>query len=348
MKHLRVKRYLAFVFILLGCQDPIELDFKSTDEYLVIDGFITDAFGPHEILISKSQPFTNDEVVIFEKVQSATVTITDDLGNEILLTRTEPGTYETPGSFSGQIGRAYTLNVAFEGDLYQSTPQVIPPKSTLDSVYFEQDVRETINDDGELLVNPTVRFLCDIDYATASSYAAVTWESTYQYKTVLTQTPYDCYIDEQNRGFSSVLTNEEVNIGSVSGVSIDEPLFDIRFKSGFSLNAILYSLSEEAHNFHFQINQQRSSTGSVFDPQPFQIFGNITNTNDADQTVLGYFGAYGKEERRIFVYPSNIDAPEPFDICSRVNGPGFPPSYCFDCASFPGAFTQRPFYWEDQ
>ncbi|WP_436514910.1 DUF4249 domain-containing protein [Ekhidna sp. To15] len=344
-----MRRYLKYIFfIFVGCQEPIELDFQSTDEYLVIDGFITDDNGPHVVNISKSQPFTNDEIVIFEKVQNAVVTITDDLGNVTNLNRSEPGRYETPFFFSGQVGRSYTLTVDIEENTFQSTPQLIPTKSSFSSVYFQQSVRETITDDGVVLRNPTVEFLCDVDYATQNSYAAISWESTYEYKTVLTQTPYDCYIDGQNNGFSSVLTNESVNVVSTSEVTVGELLFDVRFKSAFSLNAILYSMSEEAHDFHFKINQQRSSTGSVFDPQPFQIFGNIRNVANSNQTVLGYFGAYGKEESRIFVYPSNVDAPEPFDICSRVGGPGFPPNYCFDCASFPGAYTQRPLYWEDQ
>ncbi len=344
-----MRRYLQYIFlIILGCQEPIELDFQSDDEYLVIDGFITDDFGPHTIKISKSQPFTNDEIVIFEKVQNAAVTITDDLGNVTNLTMSAPGSYLTSGFFIGQIGRSYTLSVDVNGETYESTPQLIPAKSSFGSVYFEQGQREVINDDGELLVNPTVKFLCDVDYASQNSYAAVTWEGTYEYKTVLTQTPYDCYVDEANRGFSSIITNEEVNVDSADKVTVGELLFDVRFKSAYSLNAILYSMNEEAHNFHFQINQQRSSTGSVFDPQPFQIFGNIRNVNDPDQTVLGYFGAYGKEESRVFVYSSNIDAPAPFDICSRVGGPGFPPSYCFDCANFPGAYIIQPSYWQDQ
>lgn len=340
--------YIYIIFIFLGCQDPIELDFQSTDEYLVIDGFITDENGPHLINISKTKPFTNDEIVIFEKVQNASVTISDNLGNENNLVELTPGVYQTLGSFSGQVGRSYTLNVELNGSTYRSSPQLIPAKSSFDSVYFRQSERETINDDGVVLKSPTVEFLSDVTYGSSESFAAVTWEGTYQYKTVLTVTPYDCYIDEQNRGFSSIFTNKEISVTASDEITVGELLFDAKFKSAYSLNAILYSMDEEAYNFHFQIDQQRTSTGSVFDPQPFQIFGNIQNVTNASEVVLGYFGAYAKEERRVFVYPSNIDAPEPFDICSRVGGPGFPPGYCFDCASFPGAYTNRPFYWEDQ
>ncbi|MEP1034539.1 DUF4249 domain-containing protein [Ekhidna sp.] len=344
-----MKRYLKYIiFIFLGCQEPVELEFTSDDEYLVIDGFITDESGPHVITITKSQPFTNDEIVIFEKVQNASVAIIDDLGNETILSELSPGSYRTSTAFVGQVGRSYTLTVELNGDTFQSTPQLIPAKSSLDSVYFRQSERVTINDDGEVLRNPTVEFLCNVDYATQSSFTAITWHATYEYKTVLTQTPYDCYVNEQNNGFSAVLTNEEINTGSINEVTVGELLFDSKFKSGYSLKAILYSMNKQAYDFHFQINQQRSSTGSVFDPQPFQIFGNIQNLNSPDQIILGFFGAYGKVDKRVFVYPSNIDAPEPFDICSRVGGPGFPPSYCFDCANFPGAYIQKPTYWQDQ
>ncbi len=345
-----MRQYFKYIsLIILGCQEPIELGFQSDEEYLVIDGFITDDFGPHTIKISKSEPFTNDEVVIFEKVQNAVVTITDDLGNATSLTMSGPGNYLTPSVFSGQIGRSYTLNVEVNGETYVSTPQQIPAKSSFDSVYFEQGERETFNTDGELLVSPTVKFLCDVDYASQNSYIGITWEGTYEYKTVFRLRPYNCYIDEAYEGFSSIVTNEDVNEGLANELTVGELLFDIRFKVAYSLNTILYSMNEEAHNFHFQINQQRSSRGSVFDPQPFQISGNIRNVNDPDQTILGYFGAYGREESRVFVYPSNINAPAPIDFCTyRDDTPGnkvVKPLYCYDCADFLGAYTEQPPYW---
>ncbi len=342
-------RYLKYTFFfLLGCLQPIELDFQSDEEYLVIDGFITDDFGPHTIKISKSQPFTNDEVVIFEKVQNAVVTITDDLGNVTSLTMSGPGNYLTSSVFSGQIGRSYTLNVEVNGETYESTQQQIPAKSSFDSVYFEQGEREIINDDGVVFDSPTVKFHCDIDFASQNSYAAITWEGTYRFLTPKMTTSYVCYVDEANRGFSSIITNEEINVGSVSEVNVVELLSNHRFKSAYSLNAILYSMNEEAYKFHFQINQQRNSTGSVFDPLPFQIFGNIRNMNDANQTVLGYFGAYGKEESRVFVYPWIIPAPDTFDLCVKsFNGGLISPKYCFDCAEFPGAYIDPPPYWQN-
>ena len=326
----------------VGCQVPIELDFASDDQYLVIDGFITDQPGPHSISISRSIPFVNDEISVFEKVTGANASIVDQLGNEVILSEASPGIYETNGLFRGEIGYRYTLAITIDGERFQSTPQEIPVSAELDSVYFKQGVRENINNDGTILESTTVDFFCDIGYQSANDYVAATWESTYEFKAG--QTLNTCYVDKRNIGFSSVNSNAGIGIGSSPQVTVGKFLFNFEFESAYSLNTILYSMGEEAYDFYDKVNQQRNSTGSVFDPQPFQIFGNISNLDRPSQTVLGFFGAFSQVDKRIFVYPSDIDASQPYDICTKRN----PPSYCFNCLNYPGAYIQRPTYWKDQ
>ncbi|MEO0340477.1 MAG: hypothetical protein AAF242_14860 [Bacteroidota bacterium] len=47
-----------------------------------------------------------------------------------------------------------------------------------------------------------------------------------------------------------------------------------------------------------EINQ---TTGSLFDPIPNEVFGNVRSTSNNNQPVLGYFGVAGVSEKRIFV-----------------------------------------------
>lgn len=332
--------YLVLFF--MACQEPVELNFKSENEYLVIDGFISDTQGPYDITITRTIPFVNDEVSVFEKIVGASVRISDGNGNNYPLRQSSPGVYRTANSFIGEVGQTYTLNVEIGGELFQSSPQTIPSKSYLDSVYFRSGERETINDDGTTLKSPTVEFLCDVSFQGQNKFVAFTWESAFKFKPGSTFN--ECYVEEENRGFSTLESNNGISIDEEREIPIGEMLYNFKFKSGFSLNAIVYSMTEEAYDFHFKVNQQRSSTGSVFDPQPFQIFGNIQNITDPNQLILGFFGAYSQVEKRIFVYPSDINAPEPYNICSKLN----PPNYCSDCTKFPGANIQKPLYWEDQ
>ncbi|HZI25111.1 MAG TPA: hypothetical protein VFD46_08545, partial [Chryseolinea sp.] len=43
------------------------------------------------------------------------------------------------------------------------------------------------------------------------------------------------------------------------------------------------------------------SLGSLFDPLPSQVIGNIKNKNDASQPVLGYFTGGSVTKKRIFI-----------------------------------------------
>ncbi len=52
-----------------------------------------------------------------------------------------------------------------------------------------------------------------------------------------------------------------------------------------------------------------NSTGSIFEPPPMAIFGNISGCNDSEHPVFGYFGASAIATKGIFI-PAN-EAPYP-------------------------------------
>jgi hypothetical protein len=74
----------------------------------------------------------------------------------------------------------------------------------------------------------------------------------------------------------------------------------------YSIEVEQRALSKEAYDFSVQLKKTTESLGSLFDPLPSQVIGNIKNKNDASQPVLGYFTGGSVTKRRIFINFSQL------------------------------------------
>ena len=335
---------LALIILTFGCTDPIELDFKTEPgNFVVIDGFITTDRGPHIVNISTTSPFVNDDISLPGKVSGAEVSISDDLGETTFLFETSPGEYATPSNFRGLPGRTYTLEVNIRNDQYVSTPQTLPEPSFIDSLYYEKDKIVFFNSFDQEVEWDVINLLADVTISSPQIYAGFGWNGTFQYVAPLSAGQrIECFVDEEGTGFSRLL--DPLNFGTIQkSVYIDRLGNGNRFNSRYSFNATLYTYGEEAHDYLSLIEDQVNSTGSVFDPQPFQINGNIKNCQNEDQVVLGFFGAYAVDSRRIFISKFELNFPD--DSCIPVGSVGLPPEHCFDCRAFLGTYVGRPSFW---
>jgi hypothetical protein len=96
-----------------------------------------------------------------------------------------------------------------------------------------------------------------------------------------------------------------------------------------------YSLSEKAFNFWNQIGIQQRSTGSIFDPPPASFTGNIVNTQNENETVLGFFGASAVNQRYIVF--------DRFKVANFFPPPNSIPMGSGDCLTHVlGATNERP------
>ncbi len=274
----------------IGCVDPVELEFQSQESHLVIDGFITTEFGPHTIKVSRTAPFNNNEINLPPPVTGAIVYIEDDQGNREDLVPGEAGDYLTSASFQGVIGRSYTLTVEHGENSYISTPQEIPEPVIMDSLYFEILLIETKRYGGN--EENILRVYSDFSLPSTNSGVAFTWSIT-------CFPDFDgCPIRRRTIGFSKLIGAEqglEYENEFIEEVPIDyivvykrrdpppspdsDPVFDLQ----------IHTLGGEAFRYYRQVYAQKNSQGSVFDPLPFQIYGNISNQSNPEEIVLGFF-----------------------------------------------------------
>lgn len=157
--------FLAGSLTLPGCVVPLENSPGAVQDIVVIEGFIDDDFGPHQVKVTAIAPFVSIQEGGAIRRLDAVVKIFDDLGNvtelsRITSQRTElfptppnggvcgiPGirsyevqsNYLTPPSFRGVPGRSYSLEVEIDelDKTYRSSFVKLMPSVPIDSLFFE-------------------------------------------------------------------------------------------------------------------------------------------------------------------------------------------------------------------
>lgn len=121
----------------------------------------------------------------------------------------------------------------------------------------------------------------------------------------------------------------KIVIGSTSGLReniisklplqyIQQRSEKIRFK--YSILVKQYGITKEGHDYWLQLQRNTESLGTLFDPQPSQLTGNITCKSDLSEPALGFFTAGSATEKRIFISSEFLPRARtyitPFDGCS--------------------------------
>jgi hypothetical protein len=127
-----MKRLLYFSLLVLcftSCKKIIDVDTESSEPQLVIEGNITDKFVAQQIKISRSVPYTSQN--IYPTVSGASVLLTDNRGNTFNFSESQPGLYAF--GMRGVPGVTYTLQVKVDGKTYTATSKM-PALVKLDSI----------------------------------------------------------------------------------------------------------------------------------------------------------------------------------------------------------------------
>jgi hypothetical protein len=117
---------LYLLFSGTSCTKVVKINLNASAPKLIIEGNISDQTISCLVKLTKSVNF--DELNSFPKVSGATVSISDNIGNNYVLIETSPGLYIAPG-VNGIPGRTYTLSVTVEGTTYTAVSYMPAPVS---------------------------------------------------------------------------------------------------------------------------------------------------------------------------------------------------------------------------
>ena len=350
-----LRRYIYLFFLIpFSCIDPYQVDVPEGEQLLTIEGIISTGPGPHAITLTRSATYGSIFEGLIRPVSLATVVVRDNEGNVTFLTEGDEakGTYFTPASFSAEVGRSYTLQIlTAEGKVYTSTPErveSVPPIASL-------EVRTvTIPTQGSEVPRSGVQLIAEVrDPADQNNFyywrngpAVYILETRPDLFTPRptpqnpnrTPQPKDCCI----QCFRSEVSNNQslfvVNDDNFNGLTARVPAAFIeddglRFVNTFRMDLKQYSISQGAFRFLRLVKQQAEISGSIFDPPPATIRGNMISLDNPDEVVLGYFMAGGEATRRIYIDKN--------DLTFKQNRAIIPD----DCRVVEGASVDPPTDW---
>jgi hypothetical protein len=271
------------IIFLLSCEVPISVDYEVIEPQIVVDGLITNEPGPYEVKLTYSSAYTEGTEGNNPPVSGALVILRDDTGHEEVLFEGRPGIYQTDPVFTGEIGRVYTLLInTAEGKLIESMPEEMLPVPEIDSIYYVFNPKSEIQKQGH-----EVYVVVD-DPADEKNYYRWKWDGFYRFDMVSDMETRVCFKHEFDINRISTITDRDFN-----GNKIYMPVsFVEHFSNDYYLIHIhQYSLTENAYKFWNALYEQGANVGSIFDPQPARIKGNLFYADDTEAAVHGFFGA---------------------------------------------------------
>lgn len=362
------------IMVLTGCVVPVDFNPIEPRDILIVEGFIDNDFGPHEIEVSflstyagilegGSKRFVDAEVFIIDDLGTYTQLnnepqIVEQLYNLADLTPTDgcdPGidtilvtsNYFTPPSFKGVVGHSYRLEIVTQNQIYRSSMELLPKPVPIDTLELQFAVMPGENLD----IAGVEVYAIFTDPSVSHEFYYWVINGTYRIETPPLEN-LCCLYDPRsgNNGDGTVCWIEEHNVGNNLEIDADL-LFDgiqfnrqigfieddgKRFKSRmvpgdkqYHVSVEQYTMSSQAYEFYANLKVLGEINGEIFDPPPSGIGSNIYNVNNSRETVVGYFGAFGKSEKGIFVDRSMIQNVRQENTCG-------------DCRFFLGGELETP------
>ncbi|HEY0054871.1 MAG TPA: DUF4249 domain-containing protein [Pedobacter sp.] len=156
----------------------------------------------------------------------------------------------------------------------------------------------------------------------STRYYAWAFDQTWEIQSPFISTKEDTgtgYIDRNpNINITYCWPTEKSNsilVGSSEKLSTDRinefPLTFIDGKSRklsqmYSINVFQYGLTKEAYNYLAKMKKNTEQIGSIFDPQPSELTGNIKCLSDPSESVIGFISCGLVQEERYFISSSEI------------------------------------------
>jgi hypothetical protein len=299
-----------FLLAMWGCKKPFTpTAISNTPKYLVVEGVINAGADSTYIKLSRTVSISADSSVS-DPERSAIVIVQSNANDSYPLTEIIPGTYAVP-SLNLDVTKKYKLSIkTVDNKQYVSdlvSVNVTPP---IDSVGFNiqaNSLQIYVNTHDS---NNNTRYY-RWDYAETWQFHAKYYSSFITNgSAIVPRTPdqyvYNCF---GNYVSSTIVLGSSAKL--TQNVIYQNPLISIastslKLQSKYSILVHEYALTPDAYTFWTNLKKNTEQLGSIFDPQPSNINGNIHSVTDASLPVVGYVSACTVQTKRIFISYSQL------------------------------------------
>lgn len=350
ISYMKFKSYfllLLFAISVSGCIDEIKLDIDTDQQKVIVDGLITDSLQVQTIKISYSAVIGVGNDNILTPIPGATVKVLDDAGNSFDFPETESGIYQQ--NLQGEAGRAYHVEVILvNGKKIQSHPYVLTASIPFGAVEGEVVEESTLSSSGQPLIERRLELKMNLDVSGLQQRPYLRWraEGEYEFKEnyPMALNTKACYV-KNNVDLNSIKVFNTNDLGG--DMLVDEPIvntaYDYRFAIMYCFHVSQYAISEAEYKYWNQIIDIVNIDGSLFDPPPGTVSGNLFNPDDPDEQILGYFSAAGVTYRRVFMNENTLGFFAGQKCSNIFRRPDYPE--CRECTILHNSTTEKPEYW---
>ncbi len=262
--------FIFIVFITLACQEIVDLEVETSAPLLVVDGLITTERKQHEVRLGQTADYGLKE---YPPATNAFVTISDE-NNTFQMSEISDGVYITDDSIAGEVGKVYTLRIAWSGNVYQAM-DTLPEVTDFEPIFF-----------GEGFPNEDFEFRRhQFGFSEANR-----WEQW-----VTRTEPLPGNVNPSSLG-QQIGVSFDIDNGyvfnwfthpkiEVSGVFQFEETHFYGFRGGNRVAQRKFSLSDQHYAFWRTVFLETEWRGSLFDTEPTNVITNVSNG------AVGFFGA---------------------------------------------------------
>jgi hypothetical protein len=147
-----------------------------------------------------------------------------------------------------------------------------------------------------------------------------------------------CWVNERSGQINvfddMLLGGNQIRERPITFVRLFNPNGSRHYRGKYHVEVKQLSLTREAYNYWSSIKEQIVSSGSIFEPPPFAIIGNMTNTSNAEDPVFGYFGASSISKKDIIIPASEA----PFPMYDTL-------IWSDDCRALSNSTPYKPSFW---
>ncbi len=346
--------YILPVLCLLSCIEPYDSFFEERGNSMVVEAAISSLPGPQFIRISTTRNMfdKNNQHVLY--ITKADVSVTDEEGVVATFKEQNKGHYYSDSSFHAQAGKKYTLRIATsEGAVYESREVEALPAASLASTSVDYVTKPKKNHLGnwvEIDGFNVKTFSSDSPeqrnfylLRTKITYKIMTYPELHQEFSLAVgdyiPAPKDCckycWIKEDLPDFAVFADNHVNGQDNFEIPLMFYPIDTKHFYEKVYFQVVQYSLSEDAYLFWKTLHDLKYKQGSLFDPSPAGLPGNISNISDPEEHVVGYFTVSDASADALFITKSLAGRTITYDYV-----------FTDDCRELPNSTTVEPGFWQ--
>jgi len=295
--------------------DP-QIESKTTG-LLVVEGFINSGQGPTTIHLSRSSAL---EDTILKPEFGAQVNVEGDDGSSIGLFSNGNGEYSVAQLILNN-GVKYRLNIrTADGKEYVSDFTSVKYTPVIDSITWQRE-------NGGLRIYANAH-----DPQNQTKYYQWKYEETWEFHSAyynnlmyifdpVTTSPIavaykysDQHTDTTIYKCWNTLSSSSITLGSTEKLTSDLVYLPVQYIEPhseklsvmYSINLRQYAISHDEYLFLQKMKKNTEQLGTIFDPQPSEISGNLHCLTDPDETVIGYIEVAQEQVMRILISNSQV------------------------------------------